>query len=50
MLKILYHFQTKENPTLKDNDFTKDNAKIHIGDEVKKDVLQRIKDDVEVSF
>ncbi|CAH3023727.1 unnamed protein product [Porites evermanni] len=39
--------KTKENPTLKDNDFTKDNAKIHIGDEVKKDVLQRIKDDVE---
>lgn len=41
-------FQTKENPTFKDNDFTKDNAKLRIGDEVKKDLLQRVKDDVEV--
>lgn len=39
--------KTKENPTLKDNDFTKDNAKLRIGDEAKKDLLQRIKDDVE---
>ncbi|XP_068716502.1 phosphatidylinositol 5-phosphate 4-kinase type-2 alpha-like isoform X2 [Montipora capricornis] len=39
--------KTRENPTLKDNDFVKDNAKLLIGDEVKKDLLQRIKDDVE---
>lgn len=39
--------KTKENPTFKDNDFTKDNAKLRIGDEVKKDLLQRVKDDVE---
>lgn len=42
-------FQTKETPTFKDNDFTKDNAKLRIGDDVKKDLLQRVKDDVEVS-
>ena len=47
---VLNFFQTKENPTFKDNDFTKDNAKLRIGDEVKKDLLQRVKDDVEVSF
>lgn len=39
--------KTRENPTLKDNDFAKDNAKLQIGDEVKKYLLQRIKDDVE---
>lgn len=39
--------KTKENPTFKDNDFTKDNAKLRIGDEVKKDLLQRVRDDVE---
>ena len=43
-------FQTKENPTFKDNDFTKDNAKLCIGDDVKKDLLQRVRDDVEVSM
>ena len=43
-------FQTKENPTFKDNDFTKDNAKLRIGDEVKKDLLQRVKDDVETAL
>lgn len=49
-LLLYWLFQTKENPTFKDNDFTKDNAKLRIGDEVKKDLLQRVKDDVEVSW
>ena len=47
-MSLHYPFQTKDFPTFKDNDFTKDNVKLHIGEEAKVDLRQRVKDDVEV--
>ena len=41
-------FQSKEFPTFKDNDFTRDNVKLYIGDEKKSDVIQKIKNDIKV--
>ena len=35
-------------PTFKDNDFTKDNVKIVVGDEAKAALVEKVKDDVEV--
>ncbi|KAK3717531.1 hypothetical protein QZH41_013791, partial [Actinostola sp. cb2023] len=39
--------KTKDTPTFKDNDFTKDNVKIAVGDEVKAALVDKVKDDVE---
>ncbi|EDO35742.1 predicted protein [Nematostella vectensis] len=39
--------KTRDNPTFKDNDFTKDNVKLVIGDEAKAVLVERIKADVE---
>jgi len=42
--------QSKEQPTFKDNDFTKDNVKLVVGDEAKATLVQKVKDDVEVKI
>ncbi|XP_020903372.1 phosphatidylinositol 5-phosphate 4-kinase type-2 alpha isoform X2 [Exaiptasia diaphana] len=39
--------KSKDQPTFKDNDFTKDNVKIVVGDEAKADLVEKVKDDVE---
>ena len=44
------HHQDKESVTFKDNDFTKENVKIYIGEEVKKTFLERLQNDVKVSI
>ena len=50
-LQPLIHFapQNKQNPTFKDNDFTKDIIKLVVGEEAKKNLLEILKGDVEVS-
>ena len=45
-----YFCQNKEMPTFKDNDFTRDNVKLIIGQEKKSDLLEKIRKDIEVSL
>lgn len=42
-------FQLKELPTFKDNDFLNDGAKIYIGPEQRKKLLDTLQSDVDVS-
>ena len=50
LLLLFYSYQNKEIPTFKDNDFTRDNVKLIIGQEKKSDLLEKIRKDIEVSF
>ena len=45
---VIVFIQNKQNPTFKDNDFTKDNIKLVVGEETKKNLLEILKGDVEV--
>lgn len=45
---LLFFFQAKELPTLKDNDFINEGQKIYIDDNNKKVFLEKLKKDVEV--
>ena len=47
---LVFSFQSKEFPTFKDNDFTRDNVKLYVGEEKKADIIQKIKNDIKVSF
>jgi hypothetical protein len=40
--------QAKELPTFKDNDFLNEGQKLHVGEESKKNFLEKLKRDVEV--
>lgn len=41
-------FQAKDLPTFKDNDFLNEGQKLHVGEESKKNFLEKLKRDVEV--
>ena len=45
-----FHFQAKDLPTYKDNDFMTDGIKINIGQEAKEKLLQNLTKDVEVNI
>lgn len=40
--------QAKDLPTFKDNDFLNEGQKLHVGEESKKNFLEKLKRDVEV--
>lgn len=42
--------QAKDLPTFKDNDFLNEGQKLHVGEESKKNFLEKLKRDVEVEF
>lgn len=48
-LTLLLLFQAKDLPTFKDNDFLNEGQKLHVGEESKKNFLEKLKRDVEVS-
>lgn len=43
-------FQAKDLPTFKDNDFLNEGQKLHVGEESKKNFLEKLKRDVEVKY
>jgi len=47
-VNCLLYYQAKTLPTFKDNDFLTDGAKIIVGEEMKKDLMDRLAKDVEV--
>jgi hypothetical protein len=46
---MLLPSQAKDLPTFKDNDFLNEGQKLHVGEESKKNFLEKLKRDVEVS-
>lgn len=47
-LTLLLFSQAKDLPTFKDNDFLNEGQKLHVGEESKKNFLEKLKRDVEV--
>lgn len=47
-LTLLLLSQAKDLPTFKDNDFLNEGQKLHVGEESKKNFLEKLKRDVEV--
>lgn len=45
---LLLLSQAKDLPTFKDNDFLNEGQKLHVGEESKKNFLEKLKRDVEV--
>lgn len=45
-----FFLQAKDLPTFKDNDFLNEGQKLHVGEESKKNFLEKLKRDVEVEF